>query len=328
MIRRISFGSILALVLALAIGAVRPAAAAPLKIAYSDWPGWIAWEVGIEKGWFKEAGVDVEFDGSTTRLDGGLHRRQGRRRDDDQRRRAGHRRRRRQERHDPVTDYWNGNDMIVAKPGIKSLKELKGKKIGLEVGLVEHLLLLKGLEKAGMKETDVEAGERQDQRDAAGAGSGQVDAIGAWQPISGQALKALPGSRPIFTTAEAPGLIYDVVAVKPQAWRRSEGRLGEGRQGLGSRRALHRRPEDPGRGGEDHGRARRASRRRSTSRCSRAPSCSTSRKGKKVFEKADGLGSLYGSTKSPTTSTSRTRSTRSAGRRQLHRSVADRGAGK
>ena len=32
-----------------------------LKIAYSDWPGWVAWEIAIQKGWFKEAGVDVEF---------------------------------------------------------------------------------------------------------------------------------------------------------------------------------------------------------------------------------------------------------------------------
>ena len=34
-----------------------------------------------------------------------------------------------------VTDYSNGNDMVIAKPGIKSLKELKGKKIGLELEL-------------------------------------------------------------------------------------------------------------------------------------------------------------------------------------------------
>ena len=59
MIRRISFGSILALVLALAIGAVRPAAAAALTVGYSDWPGWVAWQVAIDKGWLKEAGIDV-----------------------------------------------------------------------------------------------------------------------------------------------------------------------------------------------------------------------------------------------------------------------------
>ena len=32
-----------------------------LKIAYSDWPGWVAWEIAIQKNWFKEAGVDVQF---------------------------------------------------------------------------------------------------------------------------------------------------------------------------------------------------------------------------------------------------------------------------
>ena len=39
--------------------------------------------------------------------------------------------------------------------------------------------------------------------------------IGAWQPIAGQAMKGLPGSRPLYTSAKAPGLIYDVLAVKP-----------------------------------------------------------------------------------------------------------------
>ena len=37
-------------------------AAAPLKIGYSDWPGWVAFQVALDKGWFKEAGVDVDFE--------------------------------------------------------------------------------------------------------------------------------------------------------------------------------------------------------------------------------------------------------------------------
>ena len=49
----------------------------------------------------------------------------------------------------------NGNDMIVAKKGIGSIKALKGKKVGLETGLVEHLMLTKALEKNGLKITDV-----------------------------------------------------------------------------------------------------------------------------------------------------------------------------
>ncbi len=83
--------------------------------------------------------------------------------------------------------------MIVAKPGIKNVKSLKGKKIGVEIGFVDHLLLLKAL------------------------GGGAVEAIAAWQPNSGQALKALPGSKAIYSSANAPGLIYDVLAVSPKS---------------------------------------------------------------------------------------------------------------
>src|SRR3954471_20548977 len=39
-----------------------PRAKPPLRVAFSDWPGWTAFEIGIQKGWFKEAGVDVKFD--------------------------------------------------------------------------------------------------------------------------------------------------------------------------------------------------------------------------------------------------------------------------
>src|SRR5689334_16569328 len=53
----------LCVALILPIGAAEPATSTTtkLKIAYSDWPGWIAWDIAIRKGWFKEAGVDVEF---------------------------------------------------------------------------------------------------------------------------------------------------------------------------------------------------------------------------------------------------------------------------
>src|SRR4051812_40508878 len=35
--------------------------AAPLRIAYSDWPGWVAWEIALQKGWFQAEGVRVDF---------------------------------------------------------------------------------------------------------------------------------------------------------------------------------------------------------------------------------------------------------------------------
>ena len=45
--------------------------------------------------------------------------------------------------------------------------------------------------------------------------SADIAAVGAWQPITGQAIKAVPGSRPVYTSADEPGLIYDALAVTP-----------------------------------------------------------------------------------------------------------------
>ena len=191
-------------------------AAEPLKIGYSDWPGWVAWQVAIEKGWFKEAGVDVKFewfdyvasmdafvagkiDGVTvTNGDALVTGATGAK-----------------NVMILLTDYSNGNDMIVAKPEIKSIKDLKGKKIGLETGFVEHFLLLNGLEKSGMKEADVKIVNTKTNETAQALASGDLAAIGAWQPNSGEAMSRVPGAKPIYTSADEPGLIYDVLTVSP-----------------------------------------------------------------------------------------------------------------
>lgn len=192
--------------------------AAPLKVAYSDWPGWTAFAIAEEKGWFKEAGVDVELlwfeygpsmeaftagkvdavmvtngDALVTGATGAKN------------------------VMILVTDYSNGNDMVVAKPGISSLKDLKGKKIAVEVGFVDHLLLLNGLKKAGLTEADVEIVPTPTNQAPQVLASGQVDAVAAWQPNSGAALKAVPGSKAVYTSADEPGLIYDMVTVSPQS---------------------------------------------------------------------------------------------------------------
>lgn len=191
-------------------------AAEPLKIAYSDWPGFVAWQVAIDKGWFKEAGIDVKFDWfdygasmeaySAGKVDGVFV-----------------------TNGDAlvvgsggakntmilITDYSNGNDMIIGKPGIKSLKDLKGKKIGTELGIVDHLLLLYGLEKADMKESDVTLVNTKINETPQALASGDLAAIGVFEPSASQALKLVPGSKKIYTSAQAPGLIYDVLTVSP-----------------------------------------------------------------------------------------------------------------
>jgi len=193
-------------------------AAEPLRIGYSDWPGWVAWEVGIEKGWFKEAGVDVKFEwfdyvASMDAFAAGKLDAVGMTNGDTL-----------------VTgstgtkgvmflmnDYSNGNDMVIGGPGIKSVKDLKGKKVGVEVGFVSHLLLINALEDNGLTEADVELVNVPTNETPQVVASGQVDAIVAWQPSSGSALKLVPGSTAIYTSSNKPGLIYDMLVASPQS---------------------------------------------------------------------------------------------------------------
>ncbi len=198
------------------LGMSAQAMSEPLKIGYSDWPGWVAWEVAIENEWFEEEGVDVQFEwfDYVASMDAFA---------------AG--------QLDAVTmtngdalvtgatgarnvmiiinDYSNGNDMIIARRGIDSVADLKGKKIGVEIGFVSHLLLLNALEKNGMSESDVELINVPTNETPQVLASGNVDAIVAWQPNSGQALNLVPGSTAIYSSADEPGLIYDVLAVSP-----------------------------------------------------------------------------------------------------------------
>lgn len=192
------------------------ASAAPLTIGYSDWPGWVAWQVAIDKGWFKEAGVDVKFEWfdysasmeafAAGKLDavamtngdtlvtgsGGA-----------------------KSVMLMITDYSNGNDVLVAKAPIKSIKDLKGKKVAVEMGLVEHLMLLNALKKNGMKEADVTLVNAKTNEMPQVFAAGDVSVVGAWQPVVNEALKAVPGSHKLYTSADEPGLIYDVIAATP-----------------------------------------------------------------------------------------------------------------
>ncbi len=189
-----------------------------LTIGYSDWPGWVAWEVAVQKGFFEKAGLDVKFEwfeyvpsmdafaskqldavcmtnGDTlvTGATGGkgvmiL-----------------------------INDYSDGNDIVVAAPGIETVADLKGKSIGVELGFVSHLLLNNGLKSAGLTESDVTLVNVPTDQTPQTLASGDVSAIVAWQPNSGQALKAVAGSKAVYSSADAPGLIYDVLAVSPES---------------------------------------------------------------------------------------------------------------
>lgn len=186
------------------------ASEAPVRIGYSAWPGWIPWKVSEEKGLFTAAGVPVTltwFDGyldSINALNAGQLDCNSQTLGDTLSSVAGG-----ADLQVVLTnDISSGNDQIIAGPGIRSVADLKGKKVAAEEGTVDHYLLLLGLKKARISETEITFVPLETGAAAAAFAAGKVDAVGVFAPFTTQALKR-PGSTTLFSSKDFPGAISD-----------------------------------------------------------------------------------------------------------------------
>jgi NitT/TauT family transport system substrate-binding protein len=181
-----------------------------VTIGFSAWPGWFPWEVAAEKGLFAANGVDVEmkyFDSYTDSLNalatGNLDANSQTLNDTLSSVSGGSK-----QTIVLVNDNSTGNDQIIARPGINSIADLKGKKVAVEQGTVDHYLLLLALAKAGLTPKDIDLKPLPTDAAAAAFVAGQVDAVGAFAPFTTTAL-GLAGSKAIATSTDFPGAIPD-----------------------------------------------------------------------------------------------------------------------
>ena len=188
----------------------KPGSEAPVRIGYSAWPGWIPLKVAEDKGLFRKAGVPVSlqwFDGyldSINALNAGQLDCNSQTLGDTISSIAGG-----AELQVVLTnDYSTGNDQIIAAPGIKTVADLKGKKVAAEEGTVDHYLLLLGIKKAGLSPKDITFVPLETGAAAAAFAAGKVDAVGVFAPFTTQALKR-PGSTTLFSSKDFPGAISD-----------------------------------------------------------------------------------------------------------------------
>jgi NitT/TauT family transport system substrate-binding protein len=189
--------------------------APPVKLALSPWPGWFVWYLVKEKGFFEKNHVNVElvwfpvYSDSLTALATGKVDANS------------------QTLSDTiapaskgiklkavlVNDNSNGGDGIVVKPSIQSIADLKGKKIATELGTVDHLLMLTGLQKAGLKEKDVSFTNMAVNDAGPAFISGNLDAAVLWEPFLSKAIAEGKGKL-LFSSADTPGLIPDLLVFK------------------------------------------------------------------------------------------------------------------
>ena len=110
-----------------------------------------------------------------------------------------------------VGDYSNGNDGIMLK-GADQLSAIKGRKVYLVELSVSHYLLARGLEKAGLKPTDVTTVNTSDADIVGAFSSPDANAAVAWNPQL-SVMKGLPGASEVFSSAQIPGEILDLLVV-------------------------------------------------------------------------------------------------------------------
>ena len=111
-----------------------------------------------------------------------------------------------------LIDFSNGTDVIVAKREFASLRELKGKVIGVENNTLGSFFLARALEVSGLTSADVKTVNcRADQceRDFA---LGKLDAAVTYDPYRQRMVAA--GARQIFDSSKLPGEIMDTLVVR------------------------------------------------------------------------------------------------------------------
>lgn len=185
------------------------------RIGYNNWIGYVSLFIAEEKGYFKEEGLDVKKtsfsspgDGLKPLLSGDL------------------------DAHFTtvdstiiaadkapgqlsvvyLTDTSAGADAIIAKKEIATVKDLKGHKVAATVGECNHLLLIKALESAGLKESDIELTNMTADDSGAAFAAGKLDVAVTWEPWISQ-VQADKKGHVIFSSAQVPNLILDCVTI-------------------------------------------------------------------------------------------------------------------
>ncbi|MGH8236150.1 MAG: ABC transporter substrate-binding protein, partial [Steroidobacteraceae bacterium] len=194
---------------------------APLRIALPDWPPAEFLHLAREKGFFSAAGVDVqlvEFSFPSDlqraierrRVDGGVLSIFEVLRAQDRAERA--------LQVMLVIDFSNGADAILATGGIADVRALRGRKVGLDGGALSFYVLARALEMHSMTLDDVIVVRTDAAQMPHALAAGSLEAVVTYPPARTQIERATH-ARPIFTSAQIPGEIVDVLALDPQVLR-------------------------------------------------------------------------------------------------------------
>lgn len=114
-----------------------------------------------------------------------------------------------------VTNISHGADGIIARPGITSMAELRGKRIGAKLGTVNQLILLEALRLHAIRPDEIEIVDVDNAIAERWMYEGRLDAIITWEPVLSK-LAADTGGSILYTTRDVDSLVIDGMVARSQ----------------------------------------------------------------------------------------------------------------
>lgn len=119
-----------------------------------------------------------------------------------------------------VLDYSNGADLVTAHPDITNLQALEGKRIGVEMSAAGAFMLHAMLRQAGLSLQQVKIESMPISHLSEAYAAKRIDAAVSYQPHSRLLIEQ--GMRPLFSSADIPGQIVDVLAIRSDSAYRAK----------------------------------------------------------------------------------------------------------
>jgi NitT/TauT family transport system substrate-binding protein len=111
-----------------------------------------------------------------------------------------------------VIDESTGADVVVAQSEIKTVADLKGKKLGANLGAFSEVFVTEMLKSANLTSDDVNLVNLEPSKVPQSLKNHDIQAGHTWQPHLSQAIQS--GGDILFTSKQTPGLILDMIVFR------------------------------------------------------------------------------------------------------------------
>ena len=115
-----------------------------------------------------------------------------------------------------VMDLSSGGDAILARNSIRSIEDFKGKRIAVQRGGLGHFFVLQVLQDVGLTEADIRIIDSDPEVAASAYQSGDIDIAYTYSPYLEKANAAQPDGRIIYDTSKKPTAIIDINIVSTE----------------------------------------------------------------------------------------------------------------